>query len=226
MKKRLAMATIAALAALTLAACGGGAEETTAAATEAAEAAGEAAEEAPAEEAPAEEAEAKEEYVIGMVTYSLAEEFGVDVVDGALAKAEEIGGIEIVYPDAAGDMQKSISIVEDMTTQGIDAICIAPVDADAIIHGTPDDFLWATKSEIINYLIKYPDGNTVNVKVGPLFIQCRNRNLKKESNAIYAEEYIQVKWYCINRDLYFITKNRNNQKKQLQNISSFDNKIQ
>ena len=133
MKKRLAMATIAALAALTLAACGGGAEETTAAATEAAEAAGEAAEEAPAEEAPAEEAEAKEEYVIGMVTYSLAEEFGVDVVDGALAKAEEIGGIEIVYPDAAGDMQKSISIVEDMTTQGIDAICIAPVDADAII---------------------------------------------------------------------------------------------
>ena len=70
------------------------------------------------------------------------------------------------------------------------------------------------------------DGNTVNVKVGPLFIQCRNRNLKKESNAIYAEEYIQVKWYCINRDLYFITKNRNNQKKQLQNISSFDNKIQ
>lgn len=99
-------------------------------------------------------------------------------------------------------------------------------DADAIIHGTPDDFLWATKSEIINYLIKYPDGNTVNVKVGPLFIQCRNRNLKKESNAIYAEEYIQVKWYCINRDLYFITKNRNNQKKQLQNISSFDNKIQ
>ena len=133
MKKRLAMATIAALASLTLAACGGGAEETTAAATEAAEAAGEAAEEAPAEEAPAEEAEAKEEYVIGMVTYSLAEEFGVDVVDGALAKAEEIGGIEIVYPDAAGDMQKSISIVEDMTTQGIDAICIAPVDADAII---------------------------------------------------------------------------------------------
>lgn len=98
--------------------------------------------------------------------------------------------------------------------------------ADAIIHGTPDNFLWATKSEIINYLITYPDGNTINVKVGPLFIQCRNRNLKKEANAVYAEEYVQVKWYCIHRDLYFITKKRNNQKKQLQNISKFDNKNQ
>lgn len=97
-------------------------------------------------------------------------------------------------------------------------------DADAIIHGTPDDFLWATKSEILNYLIKYPDGKTINVKVGPLFIQCRNRNLKDEANAKYAEEYVQVKWYCIHRDLYFITKARYDHKKQLQNISNFDNK--
>ena len=131
MKKRLAMAIVASMAALALAACGGGTEETTAAATEAAEATEAAAEgETAAEET---EAAAQDEYVIGMVTYSLAEEFGVDVVDGATAKAGEIGGIEVVYPDAAGDMQKSISIVEDMTTQGVDAICIAPVDADAIV---------------------------------------------------------------------------------------------
>ena len=44
-----------------------------------------------------------------------------------------MGNIEIVYPDAAGDMQKSIAIVEDMTTQGVDAICISPVDASATI---------------------------------------------------------------------------------------------
>ena len=126
MKKRLALALLASLTAISLMACGGGEDETTAAATEAA-----AETEAAAKEA--EEAAPAEDYVIGMVTYSLAEEFGVDVVDGATAKAEEIGGIEVVYPDAAGDMQKSISIVEDMTTQGVDAICIAPVDADAIV---------------------------------------------------------------------------------------------
>ena len=76
---------------------------------------------------------AEEKRTIAVVTYSLAEEFGVDVIKGAEAKAEELGNIEIVYPDAAGDMQKSIAIVEDMTTQGVDAICISPVDASATI---------------------------------------------------------------------------------------------
>ena len=59
---------------------------------------------------------AEEKRTIAVVTYSLAEEFGVDVIKGAEAKAEELGNIEIVYPDAAGDMQKSIAIVEDMTS--------------------------------------------------------------------------------------------------------------
>ena len=81
-------------------------------------------------------------------------------------------------------------------------------DADAIIHGTPNNFLWATKSEILRYLIDYPDGTTINVKVGPLFIQCRNRNLKNNFFSRYAENYIQVKWYNLKKDLYFITKKR------------------
>ena len=81
-------------------------------------------------------------------------------------------------------------------------------DADAIIYGTPDNFYWATKSEILKYLINYPDGNTINVKVGPLFIQCRNRNLKKNIYAKDAEEFIQVKWYNLKKDLYYITKKR------------------
>lgn len=63
-------------------------------------------------------------------------------------------------------------------------------DADAIIHGNPNNFVWATKSEILKYLLEYPEDNTANVKIGPLFIQCRNRNLKKNINSRYAEEYI------------------------------------
>lgn len=86
-------------------------------------------------------------------------------------------------------------------------------DADAIIHGTPNKFLWATKSEVLKYLIDYPDGDTINVKVGPLFIQSRNRNLKRKEAAKIDENYIQVKWYNIEKDLYFITKKRENSKK-------------
>lgn len=70
---------------------------------------------------------------VAVVVYSMAEEFGVDVIKGATAKAEELGGIDIVYPDPGGDMQKCISIIEDLTTQKVDAICVAPVDADAVI---------------------------------------------------------------------------------------------
>lgn len=93
-------------------------------------------------------------------------------------------------------------------------------DADAIIHGTPNNFIWATKSEILKYLLEYPEDNSINVKVGPLFIQCRNRNLNDNISSRYAEEYIQVKWYSIRKDLYFITKKR----EEHQNISINDKK--
>lgn len=74
----------------------------------------------------------KKEPIIAMITYSMAEEFGVDVVKGAEEAAKELGA-KLVYHDPAGDMQKDISIMEDLITQKVDAICIAPVDANAII---------------------------------------------------------------------------------------------
>ena len=67
-----------------------------------------------------------------MITYSLAEEFGVDVLNGAQEKAAELGA-NIVYQDPAADAQKCVAIMEDLITQKVDAICIAPVDADAIV---------------------------------------------------------------------------------------------
>ena len=75
---------------------------------------------------------AEDAYTIAMITYSLAEEFGVDVLNGAQEKAAELGA-NIVYQDPAGDAQKCVAIMEDLITQKVDAICIAPVDADAIV---------------------------------------------------------------------------------------------
>jgi len=76
--------------------------------------------------------ESGSELNIAVLPYSMAEEFGVDIVDGAKAKAEELGGISVVSPDPAADMQKEIAIFEDLIQQGVDAICVAPIDADAI----------------------------------------------------------------------------------------------
>ena len=75
-------------------------------------------------------------YTIAILAWSMAEEFGVDVINGAKAKAEELGNIRIIHPDPAGDMAKEISILEDLIQQKVDAIVVAPVDANAIIPYT------------------------------------------------------------------------------------------
>jgi len=75
----------------------------------------------------------KKEYNIGYLVWSMAEEFHVDVYEGAKAKADEIGGIHLIAPDPAGDMQKEISLIEDMIQAEVDALIIAPVDAEAIV---------------------------------------------------------------------------------------------
>lgn len=78
------------------------------------------------------DATAKKEYTIAVLAWSLAEEFGVDIVTGATKKADELG-VKVVSPDPAGDMQKEIAIIEDLIQQKVDAICVAPVDAAAIV---------------------------------------------------------------------------------------------
>lgn len=111
----------------------------------------------------------------------------------------------IAIKNALSDLYIKVSLIIRFVFKGKE---FQLYDADAIIHGTPNNFLWATKSEVLRYLIDYPDGKTINVKVGPLFIQCRNRNLHNNRISKKDENYIQVKWYNLRKDLYFITKKR------------------
>ena len=87
---------------------------------------------APAAQTSAAPAETDKQSTVAVLAWSLAEEFGVDIVTGASNAAEELG-VQVVSPDPAGDMQKEIAILEDLIQQKVDAICIAPVDADAIV---------------------------------------------------------------------------------------------
>ena len=127
MKKKLVgmlMATVMTMA-LTVG-CGSGSSQTdsgSAGETESADASG---------SADSADAASGEQYTVAMITYSLAEEFGVDVLTGAQEAADELG-INLVYQDPAGDMQKDVSIMEDLNKQGEDEICIAPEDAKAVI---------------------------------------------------------------------------------------------
>lgn len=121
LKKILTIVVVVALAAGLLAGCGNGATPTTTQNVE-----------TKAEETEAEVGANTDTKKLGLLTYSLGEEFGVDTLTGANAAAEKLG-YEIVAPDPAGDLQKQISQLEDMIQQKVAAIIIAPIDAYAIV---------------------------------------------------------------------------------------------
>lgn len=83
-------------------------------------------------------------------------------------------------------------------------------DCDALIYGSPNQFYWATKSEVLKFLIDYKEKNTKYINTSALFIKCYDRNLKNNPSKINRQKSIQVKWYTIKEDLEQITKIRNN----------------
>ncbi len=92
-----------------------------------------AAEEAPAEEAPAEEAaaeEAPEEEELVMVT--IVKIAGINwfnrMEEGVLAWGEENGVNATLVGPAEADAAQQIPIIEDLIAQGVDAICVVPMD--------------------------------------------------------------------------------------------------
>ena len=69
---------------------------------------------------------------VGLITYSLGEEFGVDTLSG-MQKVADAEGWDLEAPDPAGDLQKQIAQLEDMIQKKMDVIIIAPVDGSAIV---------------------------------------------------------------------------------------------
>lgn len=90
-------------------------------------------------------------------------------------------------------------------------------DCDLIIYGIPNNFLWATKNEILKFLIDYKEKETQYINTSAFFIKCYDRNLRNNPKKKLKQNDIQVKWYSIKEDLELITKIR---------INYINNKIQ
>ena len=69
--------------------------------------------------------------VIAYSVPSLANEFWVNWTDAMKAECEELG-YEFIVEDAKSDVANQVTQLENWITRGVDAIIIAPVDADAI----------------------------------------------------------------------------------------------
>jgi ABC-type sugar transport system substrate-binding protein len=67
---------------------------------------------------------------IGFMNTNLSNEFQVAMLDAAREKAEELG-IELVEQDGQGDAAKQVSQMEQLISQKVDAIVMAPYDKDA-----------------------------------------------------------------------------------------------
>lgn len=68
---------------------------------------------------------------IGFMNTNLSNEFQVAMLDSAREKAEELN-IELVEYDGMGDPAKQVSQMEQLISQKVDAIVLAPYDKDAL----------------------------------------------------------------------------------------------
>ena len=126
--RKFAALAMAAMMAVSMAACGGSkpAETTAAAAPAATEA-------AKAEEAPA----AAGSGSVGLSLSTLNNPFFVTLSDGATAKAGELG-LELITVDAGDDSAKQTSDIEDLISKNISVLIVNPVDSDAVAPAVED----------------------------------------------------------------------------------------
>lgn len=83
-------------------------------------------------EAPKETEKEGKSFKLGFIPYYARDDFYKDLETGARAMAAELG-MELVYQDPDGDIAKEIQILEDMVTQGVDAIAVCPMSEEALI---------------------------------------------------------------------------------------------
>lgn len=84
---------------------------------------------------------------------------------------------------------------------------------DAIIYGIPNSFLWATKEEILEYLINYANSHEIFIRFSALNLKSYDRNLRNNEEKKTKQNEIQIKWNTIKIDLQNIEKLRKQKKK-------------
>jgi len=74
---------------------------------------------------------------VGLAVSTLNNPFFVTLVDGAKAKATELG-VELTVADANDDTAKQTSDIEDLISKGIQVLIVNPVDSDAVAPAVED----------------------------------------------------------------------------------------
>ncbi len=72
---------------------------------------------------------------IGLIVKAIGDPHWLDVRDGAMEKANELG-VELIFnaPNAETDVEKQINMLQDLISDNVDAICVAPSQADSMAN--------------------------------------------------------------------------------------------
>jgi ribose transport system substrate-binding protein len=78
--------------------------------------------------------EEKKEIIIGFVPMTLNNEYFITMVNGAKEKAAELGvQLDVQAADQHASAAAQLTIVENMLTSGVDAICIVPSSSEGLV---------------------------------------------------------------------------------------------
>ncbi len=80
-------------------------------------------------------ADGKAKYKIGVIPKGTTNEFWNSVHAGAVNAAMELGDVEIVWqgPQVESDLSRQIEILQALQTKGVDGVCLAPIDSQALV---------------------------------------------------------------------------------------------
>ena len=81
------------------------------------------------------------------------------------------------------------------------------VQPNVFVHGTINDFVWATAEEVKEYLETEPN-NSTSLHSGKLYIQCWDKNLNRNPKYEFCRNYIQIKWFSMYDDIIAIMAKR------------------
>ena len=70
----------------------------------------------------------------------------------------------------------------------------------AIVHGTPEDFVWMSKNNIIKVLMKNRNEYSTAIHFSNLVVQPLSRTLNENPKYSRARNYVQIKWYSLYDD--------------------------
>jgi len=83
----------------------------------------------------ANDASATKKFRIAVIPKASTHEFWKSVHAGAENAAKELGNVEIIWkaPAHDDDRAEQINLVQDFVTRGVDGICLAPIDSQALV---------------------------------------------------------------------------------------------